>query len=238
MSRFFIPEANIDNDTVYFFDDDFNHIKNVLRKKVGDQIQCFNSKGTEFEAVIYEIEKDLIKAKIMHSYQKNTEPIVKITLAQSLPKGLKFDEIVQKSVELGVCEIIPFISERSIKKSDKLERWNKIAKESAEQCGRTIIPKVHHVLKFEDMLANSNKYKLKLLPWEGESLQTIKNVLQKTKNVDSILVTIGPEGGFSSNEVNLAKSFGFETISLGKRILRTQTAGPAVLSMILYEMEL
>ena len=166
------------------------------------------------------------------------EPRIKITLAQALPKSSKMDDIVQKSTELGVFEIIPVTTERSIPKSDKSERWNKIAKESAEQSGRVHVPQIKNTVSFDELLKSCENYGLKLLPWECENSRSLKTELVNNKNASSVLILIGPEGGFSPKEAEKASLKGFKSVSLGKRILRTQTAGPATLAMILYEMEL
>ncbi len=238
MSRFFVKDFSQDKEKIFITGQDYNHIKNVLRKNVNDKIICFDTKGIEYETEIYSFEKDKIILKIIKSCQKDVESPIKITLAQSLPKGTKFEEIIQKSVELGAYEIIPFISERSIKKTDKNERWNKIAKEACEQCGRTFVPKVKPTTTFEEIISQSKDYDIKAIPWEAETKYSLKNLLKENKNISSILILIGPEGGFSQEEINEATKYGFIPITLGKRILRTQTAGPAVLSMLLYEMEL
>ncbi len=238
MSRFFIQADTISGSEISITGSDHNHIKNVLRKDVGDKIVCFDSTGTEYETRIASIEKGSLTLNIINSHKKDVEPKIKITLAQSLPKSSKMDDIIQKSTELGVFEIIPVITERSIAKADKNERWNKIAKESAEQSGRVHVPEVKAAIKLEHLLDSCGGYDLKLLPWECENSRSLRAELANNKNISSILVLIGPEGGFSPAEAEKASAKGFKSVSLGKRILRTQTAGPATLAMILYEMEM
>lgn len=238
MSRFFISADAVNGKTVTITGSDYNHIKNVLRKNTGDKITCFDSSGMEFTAEISSSEKGAFILNIISTSIKDVEPEIKITLAQSLPKSSKMDDIIQKSTELGVFEIIPVITERSVTRSEKNERWNKIAKESAEQSGRVHVPAVKNAVTLEGLLDLSGGYGLKILPWECENSISLKNVLAANKDTASILVLIGPEGGFSAEEAEKACLKGFKSVSLGKRILRTQTAGPATLAMILYETEM
>lgn len=238
MSRFFISKDAISGKTITITGADYNHIKNVLRKSAGDKVICFDSSGTEYDSRLSSIEKEMLTLDIFNESKKNVEPGIKITLAQALPKSSKMDDIVQKSTELGVFEIIPVTTERSIPKSEKNERWNKIAKESAEQSGRVHVPQIKNTVSFDELLKSCGNYDLKLLPWECESSRSLKAELINSKSASSILILIGPEGGFSPAEAEKAALKGFKSVSLGKRILRTQTAGPATLAMILYEMEL
>jgi 16S rRNA (uracil1498-N3)-methyltransferase len=238
MSRFYISGELSKGPLIKITGSDFNHIKNVLRKKPGDKIICFGSSGAEYETEILSIEDDSLRLRILKTTKKDTEPAIKISLAQSLPKSSKMDDIIQKSTELGVFEIIPVVSERTVAKGEKLERWNKIAKESAEQSGRVHVPRVRPVVTFDGFLGSCDNYDLKLMPWECEQTRTLKAELSASKNIGSALVLIGPEGGFSPSEAEKAAKKGFISVSLGKRILRTQTAGPAVLAMISYEMEM
>ncbi|NQU16421.1 MAG: 16S rRNA (uracil(1498)-N(3))-methyltransferase [Candidatus Saganbacteria bacterium] len=243
MQRFFVPASNIKNNLAEIRDSDAYQIQKVLRSKIGDQIIICDGISKSHLAIIKEITKDKITVVLEKEIEENTEPKVKITLAQCLPKGSKIDFVIQKSVELGVFDIIPVISERSIPKiSDKAEkkqaRWQKIAKEAAEQSGRQIIPKIHLPIFFDDLLSKQT-YDLKLIPWELEKENRLRDVLKSVETCHgmSLLATIGPEGGFSQQEINKAKASGFMSISLGKRILRTETAGIAVLSNIFYELE-
>ncbi len=238
MSRFFISKDAVNGKKIVITGADFNHIKNVLRKTTGDKVICFDSSGTEYDTELSSIEKETLTLNISNASKKNVEPILKTTLAQALPKSSKMDDIVQKCTELGVFEIIPVITERSIPKSEKNERWNKIAKESAEQSGRVRVPQIKNVVSFDELLRSCGNYDLKLLPWECESSNSLKIELSKNRDISSILILIGPEGGFSQAEAEKAAQKGFKSVSLGKRILRTQTAGPATLAMILYETEM
>ena len=231
--RFYVPSEQISNGTATIAGSDVNHIKNVLRMKAQDKIEIFDGRGNSYIAAL---KPSLLEAKIVSKLTNDSELKVNITLAQCLPKAKKMDFIVQKAVELGVNSIIPVISERSVPKIEdkadkKISHWQKIAKEAAEQSGRLKVPEIMPLLSFGDLL--KQEYELKLMPWEGEKETTLKGIVCPT----GILVLIGPEGGFSVNEVNNAVKNGFRTISLGKRILRTETAGIVILSQLLYELD-
>lgn len=240
--RFFVPHDCIAEDSVIIYGSDVNHIKNVLRSKPGQGIEVFDSAGNTYHVIINEIDKQKIICTIKSKIKADTESSLEITLAQCLPKGKKMDFIIQKATELGAKAIIPVLSERTVPKIEekadkKLSHWQKIAQEAAEQSGRVGIPEIMPPTTFQDLLKQSNKYDLSLLPWEGEKEKPLKKVLVNNDKTKKILVLIGPEGGFSRNEVTLAEKAGFAIIHLGKRILRTETAGLVILSQILYALE-
>ena len=245
MNRFYILPEFISGNTIMITGGDVNHIKNVLRLKSEDELICFDGKGMEYLCSITSIEKDMVKTGIISSKKADTEPSVKITLAQGLPKSSKMDYIIQKTVELGVHKIIPVSTERTIAKGEKLERWRKIAKEASEQCGRAIIPEVSPVLNFNEFLVPapslsrgiSTYFDLKLIPWENEKQISLKTILKEHPAANSIALLIGPEGGFSKQEIKEAVDQGFKPVSLGKRILRTETAAVSAVSNILYELD-
>ncbi|MCX5749450.1 MAG: 16S rRNA (uracil(1498)-N(3))-methyltransferase [Candidatus Saganbacteria bacterium] len=238
MNRFFVPRDNVLGDLIIISGSDVNHIKNVLRKDRGHRIICFDSSGNEYLAEIKDISKEKISLAVISKKKNSAEPKTKITLGQSLPKLSKMDLVIQKATELGVFEIIPVISERSVPKSGKPERWNKIAKESSQQSGRTHIPGVIMPVGLPDFFKKTKDAGLKLIPFEGEDYTTIKHVLNKNAGISNIALLIGPEGGFSNSEIELAKRSGFTSVSLGKTILRTETAALAAISMILYGLEM
>lgn len=239
MQRFFSDNIN------EITGSDARQIQKVLRAKVGDKLIVCDGKSKSYEAEISDIKKESVSLNIIKELNEDTEPKVKITLAQCLPKGSKIDFIIQKSIELGVFDIIPVISERSVpdisgKEEKKQERWQKIAKEAAEQSGRQIIPQIHSPISFDDLLKSENKYDLKIIPWELEEEKSLKSVIGNREvysQVSNILVIVGPEGGFSQEEINKARESGLTPITLGKRILRTETAPIAVLSNIFYELD-
>jgi len=232
MHRFFVTKEQIPSIT----GSDVHHIRDVLRMKAGDSLELLDGMGKVHEAKISKIEKDKIICEVLSSHLEENEPKVKVALAQALPKARKMDFIIEKCVELGVNRIIPMLTERIVPKSVKLDRWQKISKSSAEQSGRAVIPEISPLTRFEEVLRLREKFDLALIPWELEKGITLKQVL---KNLISpnILIAIGPEGGFSQEEIKLSKEAGFVSVSLGKRILRSETAGMAALSAIMYELE-
>lgn len=240
MTRFFIPTDHIRGNTVFLEGSDHHHLLNVLRKKVGDEITVLNGKGEEFLARVIEIKPSAVTAEIVAIVNRPVEPRVKINLLQGLPKADKFEWIIQKNTELGISRFQPVITERSTIRLDaearmkKWERWSKIIKSAAEQSGRTLIPELEMVKDWELTIGNLRPG-LTLIPWEGETERSLKSVLEAEKVLPTeINVLIGPEGGFSVNEINEAREHGAIPITLGPRILRTETAGLVAATAILY----
>ena len=194
----------------------------------------------EYICEISELNFDSVLAKIIDINGQSRELPIKVYLYQGLAKGDKMENIIQKNVELGVYKIVPVFSERCVVKpgkDSKIDRWQKIALEAARQSGRGIIPEVASPMSFMEALKDADDKALKLFPWEEEHGQTLKHVIDGT-TFDSAAVFIGPEGGFSEDEAQSAKDAGLSLVTLGRRILRTETAGPAVLAMLLYHNEL
>lgn len=250
MSKFFIDVNNITDSNIKITGEDVKHIKNVLRLKEGDNLLLCDGCQTDYKCRINKIHDNEIIASIINSEQSKTEPPVEITLFQCLPKSDKFEFIIQKSVELGVKKIIPIISERTVIRIDnereafrKKERWQKIAYEAAKQCGRGIIPEISMPEKFENTIKQIGEFKLKIIPYEKENKRGIKALLKdkainnQNKDILKIAILIGPEGGFTEEEVDLATKNSFHSVSLGPRILRTDTAGLNVISVLMYEFE-
>lgn len=231
MHRLFVPKEQLQS----IVGSDLHYVKDVLRLKPGDDLELFNGDGYIYHVKIETMTKAIITCQIINRKLAETEPKVKVTIAQALAKGQKMDFIVEKCTELGVNKIIPMVTERSLPKQAKLERWHKLAKEAAEQCGRAIVPEVTTLHQFEGVLKLKDQYELALIPWEMEKELSLKAILKGLPQ--SILLLIGPEGGFSRQEVDLAIKSGFKPISLGKRILRTETAGLASLAAIMYELD-
>lgn len=241
MHRFFVPTEQIKEKKIEITGSDVNHIKNVLRLKISDTLEIFDSKSNVFEAKITKVEKDKVLLKILKEKipqgGEDTEPKIFVTLAQSLPKSKKLDLIIQKATELGVSRVVPFISERSIPKHvNKLERWRKIAKEASQQSGRTKICEVSPILHFDEVLSLGKDYDLKIIPWENEKEITLKSILT-THKPNNLLLVIGPEGGFSKTEIQKAKKEGFMPVNISKRILRVETAAIAALANIFFELD-
>jgi 16S rRNA (uracil1498-N3)-methyltransferase len=245
LSKFFIIKEAVFQDTAWITGADVAHIKRVLRKKAGDELILCDEDGTDYQVVIKEIGDDKIETKILMIAESDSEPKVQITLYQCLPKQDKLEYIIMKATELGVHKIVPVASRYAVAKvndkaAQKLIRWNKIAKEAAKQCMRSKVPEVLAPISFEQAASQAIEYDLKLIPYELERATRIKPLLNGDdgcKNIQKIAVYIGPEGGFDLSEVELALKNGIIPVTLGKRILRTETAGCAVLSMLLYALD-
>jgi 16S rRNA (uracil1498-N3)-methyltransferase len=240
MTRFFVPSTQIRDGLVYLEGSDHHHLQTVLRRTVGDELRILNGKGEEWVAQIVEMTAQTTIARLSGSIGRQTEPQLKINLVQSLPKADKFEWILQKNTELGVSRFQPFISERSLIKLDavtkakKQERWQKIIQEAAEQSGRGIVPPLLPVLEWREFIARFPKG-LVLLPWEVEQQHSLKDVLGTlTELPEQVSVLIGPEGGFAQEEVTVLQELGAIPITLGPRILRTETAGLVAAAALLY----
>jgi 16S rRNA (uracil1498-N3)-methyltransferase len=240
MTRFFVPTSQIRDDLVYLEGSDHHHLQTVLRRTVGDEVQILNGKGEEWVARIVEMTARTTIAKLSGSTGKQTEPRLKLNLVQSLPKADKFEWIIQKNTEVGVSCFQPIVSERSLirldaaTKAKKQERWQKIIQEAAEQSGRGIVPPLRPVLEWREFIARFPKG-LVLLPWEGEQQRSLKDVLDAvTALPEQVGVIIGPEGGFAQSEVAALQKLGAIPITLGPRILRTETAGLVAVAALLY----
>lgn len=241
MTRLFIDILEI-NDEYFTLDKENSHyIASVLRMREGEEVTLVSSNRTEYLCEVDSASKNEVVLKIVSKKPNETEPESFITLYQSVSKGERMDLTIQKSVELGVSRIVPVYSERVISRSDKaskIDRWQKISLEAARQCQRGIVPEVTEPVSFKDALEMASKENdVVLFPWEEEKGQTLKQAVSD-KDLSKVGIFIGPEGGYSENEANLAGELGALKVTLGKRILRTETAGPAVLAMLLFLTEL
>ncbi len=241
MHRFFFNKKDIKENKIYITGNEAKHIINVLRLKVNDKIILCDGVGKDYCVMISSIEKESLKVKILSTEASVGEPCIDIVIYQSIPKSTKMDYIIQKCTEIGVKGIVPVYSARTIVKLEseererkKVERWQKIAYEAAKQSGRGRIPVISMPLKFENALRDSMERDLTLIPYEEEKTVSFKEVL-KSKNPKNIGIFIGPEGGFEEDEIESAINSNAKTVTLGSRILRTETAGLVVLSCILYE---
>lgn len=238
MHRFFIPQLYAAEMVIK--DVDAKHISKVLRMQPGDKIQIVSDDSVTAIAEIVSLQADNVVVKCLEKLAESHEPSVKITLAQGLAKGEKMDFIIQKAVEMGASSIVPVAMEHSVvrlegaKADKKVERWQKIAEAAAKQSKRDIIPQVQHVQTMQQMLAN-NDLQHKIIAYECEDRLGLKTALQSCDNLQELLLIIGPEGGISEFELELARKNGAVPVSLGKRILRAETAGVVALSAILYE---
>ena len=242
MPKFFVPKESIENNIAKIEGKDAFHIARSLRMAVGDNIYVSDGEGHDYLAALTDIKDDLCTAEIL-SEGDSAEPKMNITLYMAYPKGDKLETVIQKAVELGVTRIVPFESSRCIKrpKADKVikqgERLSKIAEEAAKQSGRGIIPEVALPLSYSEMLEDAKSSALRLICYEKESDLSVKALLSEGMP-ESIAIIVGCEGGFSPEEVEEAVNSGCHSVTLGKRILRCETAPLAVLSMILYQYEL
>ena len=245
MQRFFVTENQIDieNKIIKILGEDVNHIKNVLRCKIGEQIEICSKESSK--AYLCEISNlgDTIKALIVKELENNKESSLHINIIQGLPKADKMELIIQKGTELGIKEFTPLILKRCIVKLDskdeqkKIERWQKQAEVAAKQCGRDIIPKVNSIYNINTIYDLLKDYDLILLAYENEKENTLRNEIEKIKNSGTkIAIIIGPEGGLENAEVNKLKEYGAKVITLGNRILRTETVAMVVTSILMYEL--
>ena len=248
MPKFFIEQENIEKEKIIITGENVNHIKNVLRKKIKDTLQICNiQNGQNYLCEIEQIDQEKILCNILEELENTSEPKTYVHIYQGLPKSDKMELIIQKSVELGVSEITPINMTRCIVKLDnkdkikKVERWQKISEVASKQSGRSIIPKINNISNFKEIANQCKEYDIILLAYENENENTLKNEIQQLKNMQKenlkIAVIIGPEGGLAPEEVENAKQNGIKTITLGERILRTETVALNILSIIMYELE-
>jgi 16S rRNA (uracil1498-N3)-methyltransferase len=238
MHRFFIPKDWFSQDSIIITGEPLHQIGYVLRLKPADHIIVLDNSGREFEVEIERITKEQVKGKVINKRLGQGEPAVKITLYQALLKTDKFELVLQKGVELGVTAFVPFVSERCVTRkasASKIERWGKIIQEAAEQSERLVLPVLYPAVSFVE--ACQSVKQPTLLLWEEEKRVSIKEILQSPsfKDATALNLFIGPEGGFPESEVELAKRQGIVIASLGKRVLRAETAGLAAISAILYD---
>lgn len=237
MPKFFIEENQVKNDIISIIDEDFLHMTKSLRIKKNEKIVACDGKF-DYNCIVEEILKEEILCKILEKNEAKGEPSVKVYVYISVTKGDKLELVTQKVTELGAYKIIPFISKRCVskpdKKSKKIERLQKIALEASKQCRRSKVPKVLDFQTIKEVIENSKKYDLNIVLYENEQDIDIKTVLQK-KNFETISIIIGPEGGFEETEIEEFIKNNFIIASLGKRILRAETAPIVALSAIMYE---
>lgn len=249
MYHFYTDKSNITDTRITITGEDYNHIRNVLRMKPGEKLIVCDGEGTDHYCSISGYDGNTVIADILESGDTKSELPAKVYLFQGMPKKDKMELIIQKAVELGVYEIIPVMTRRVIVKLDddkkeahKLERWQTIAETAAKQSGRGIIPTVHKAIGFKEALEYSRTMEAALIPYENadntdNGMEHSRELVKNLRGKGSVAVFIGPEGGFEESEVKEAVEAGFECISLGKRILRTETAGLTVLSVIMFELD-
>lgn len=251
MYHFFVNPSQICDTRVIIVGDDVNHIKNVIRLKVGDEISISNGEDDrDYRCQIEEIMETQVVCKLRFIKEDGVELPAKVYLFQGLPKGDKMEHIIQKTVELGVYELIPVAMKRCVVKLDekkaksKIARWQGIAEAAAKQSKRAVIPQVKEVMTYRQALEYAKDMDVKLVPYEMENILDSSSGMAGTKKLieslhagQRIAVFIGPEGGFEQDEIDAAISLGMNPVTLGKRILRTETAGMTIMAWMMYQLE-
>ena len=244
MHHFFVTPEQVREENIIIEGSDVNHIKNVLRMKIGEELEISDGNNKKYLCEIESMSSDEVCAIIKEELDVDTELPSKIYLFQGLPKSDKMELIVQKAVELGVFEIIPVVTKRAVVKLDdkkaskKIERWQAIAESGAKQSGRNVIPEVKKVMAFREAVQYAKSLDILLVPYElAEGMAETKTLISNIKPGQSVGFFIGPEGGFETSEVEYAIENGAKAITLGKRILRTETAGLTTLSILMYHLE-
>lgn len=241
MARFFVTEHAVSEGKITITGPDVKHISRVLRLEPGDALQVVVKEGAEYEAVITEITGQAVFCQVTSEKKDSTEPPIGVTLYQGLPKGDKMELIIQKGTEVGISRIVPVFCERTVvklddkKARDRQVRWQRIAEEAAKQCGRINIPKIELPVKFSSAVSETKESTFSIMPWEEYKSAGLKSTLEKASQTH-IEIFIGPEGGFSKSEAELAQSKGIHLVSLGPRIMRTETAGIVTAALVLYEL--
>ena len=247
MYQFFVEpgQININEKSVIIIGGDVNHIKNVLRMKAGEELNVSNGQdGREYRCSIAALEEDRIVCELRFVKEDNVELPAKVYLFQGLPKADKMELIIQKAVELGVSGVIPVAAKRCVVKLDekkaaaKLVRWQGIAEAAAKQSKRAVVPEISCVMSFSRAVEKATDMDVRIIPYElAQGMEKTREIISSLKPGQKVAVFIGPEGGFEDSEIRTAMENGIEPITLGKRILRTETAGMTVLSWIMYQLE-
>lgn len=244
MYRFYIFEDQLHENEIIIEGSDVNHIRNVLRLQVGDWVVACDGKDRDYICRIHDIDKDAVLLHVEKVQPTGTELPARITLFQGIPKKDKMEFIIQKSVELGVFEIVPVMMKRCVVRLDdkkskkKQERWQGIAEAAAKQCDRGIIPVVHEPVTMEEAIDIARELDYNMIPYElQDGIDRSREIVAHACSQESVGIFIGPEGGFEADEVEQAVACGMEPMTMGKRILRTETAGMALLSILMFHMQ-
>lgn len=244
MPRFFIEPCEVEaGDTVTVTGDDARHISLSLRARVGEEYALCDTCNYEYLCKIKAITADSVEFELLEKRPCGAEPDVEVTLFQALIKGDKFDAVVQKAVELGIHRIVPVLSERCVSRPDekqldkKIERWRKISKAAAMQCARAYVPEISQAIDYKTAVEKLAEFDCGFVCYEAEPHEAMKSIFEKCSGIKPIKTYgffVGPEGGISDKEANFAKESGLALASLGKRILRTETAPMCVISSIMF----
>lgn len=244
MYRFFVDRQQIADGRAVITGEDVRHIRSVLRMRPGEQILIACGDEWEYTCEIEQLSETEVTARVLDAQKPGKELLSHITLFQCLPKGDKMETVIQKAVELGAYALVPVVSRRCVVKLDpkraagKVNRWNNVAASAAKQSKRLIVPEVKPVCSFRDALQAAKAMDIRLIPYENqEGMEETRKIFSSIRPGDSVAVMIGPEGGFEPSEIEEAKTAGFYPVTLGKRILRTETAGMTILSILMYLLE-
>ena len=244
MQHFFVSPQQVKEEKIYVEGSDVNHIKNVLRMKLGEKLTVNDGEGWQYLCEVESYESDMAVLHIVEKSKAETELSSRIYLFQGLPKQDKMELIVQKAVELGAYQVIPVSTKRAVVKLDakkagkKVERWQQIAVSAAKQAGRGIVPTVGEVCTYAQALKMAEELDVVLIPYElAEGIEETKKIIAGIRPGQSVGVFIGPEGGFEEEEVKLAMEAGAKPVTLGRRLLRTETAGLTTLSLLMFHLE-
>ena len=245
MQHFFVDASQVSEETIRIEGSDVNHMKNVLRMRIGEEVTVSDGQGKEYLCQVRDFEEEQVQLKIVETKASDAELPSKIYLFQGLPKQEKMELIVQKCVELGIYAVVPVSMKRCVVKLDakkaqkKVTRWQQISESAAKQSKRRIIPQVHSVMAFREAVDYAaSQYDICLIPYElADGMEQTRRILNGVQPGQSVAVLIGPEGGFEENEIQYAKEKGVLPITLGRRILRTETAGLALLSVLMFQLE-
>jgi len=238
MRRFYLSKTDASGQRALIDGSDAKHIRNVLRMQPGDPLYLFDRSGFDYRAEIISLSSNRIAVVIKEKFQSKTESPIEIILAQAVLKDRKLDEIIRQATELGVKSVIPFLAHRSVSRPDaekiaaRRNRWEKIAKEALKQCGRSRIPDIRTVASFEAMLIQTQAAEAKILFWENEPVPLTRE--QMSFEAKTVAVIMGPEGGFTDEEVVQAKSYGYLTAGMGPRILKADTATVSACALVQY----
>lgn len=236
--RFFVEKTQITHQTTIITGSDAKHIKNVLRLKPGDAIHLFDGTGTEYSGRISRLSSGHIEILITETFTATRESFLHLTVAQALLKDKKMDGLVRQLTELGITEWLPFQAARSVpvpnagRLQNRIQRWKKIVRESLKQCRRGVLPTIRQPLSFEALLQEAAPFDLKIIFWEKADCKLAKGLHITDSSIHSAFIVLGPEGGFSDEEIGKAESAGFITASLGPRILRAETATLAACTLV------
>lgn len=241
MYKFFVEPEQIVEDTVFITGEDVNHIVHVLRMKKGEQLLVSTSNDREYLCEITALEEEAVQLKLLDVYGSNRELPIEVTLYQALPKGDKMETVIQKMVELGAVRIVPVVTKRCVvqldqkKAAKKVARWNAISEAAAKQSKRNKIPEVMMPMSFAEALLDAKKLEAALIPYENaEGMEQARCMVDEAAKKRSLGIFIGPEGGFTEQEIEKSQQNGVKPISLGHRILRTETAGMMLMSVIMF----